>query len=167
MPGWLSNGMTTIVPITVNGTTSVFPQGTYTNLSSATALIPVDTEAATGQSPQSVAATPFQIASAAAALINNTATSTVHTGTLNTTSGMMVTEALTTAAGSDYTFQIVNSLIVGATTAAPQVQMHSGTNTAGGIAVKSITNAAGTTTAVFTNNGSAAWNGTMLITFHT
>lgn len=166
MAGWLSNGLPTVVAITQNGTASVAPLGSYTNLSSKSALIDVDTGLATGQSPQTVAVSPFQIASAAAALIQNTATSTVHTATLNTVSGLMYTEALTTAAGSDYTFQIVNSLIVGATTAAPQVQMHFGTCTAGDVAVKSITNAAGTCTAVFTNTGTAAWNGTQIITFH-
>lgn len=165
MPGLLTNGYPAINAISNNGT-AVSPVP-YTNLSAKSAQIAVDTELSSGSSPQSVAATPFQIASAAAALINNTATSTVHTATLNTTSGMMVTEALTTAAGATYTFQIVNSLIVGASTALPQVQMKDGTNTAGAAQVTNITNAAGTCTVVFTNTGTAAWNGTKLITFHT
>ncbi len=164
MPGLYSNGMPQIGPLQNAGT--VASPVPYTNLSSAKGLIPVDTEVSSGASPQSVCATPFQVASAAAALIQNTATSTVHTATLNTTSGLMLTEALTTAAGSDYTFQIVNSLIVSSATPLPQVQMHDGTNTAGDVAVKNITNAAGTCTAVFTNTGTAAWNGTKIITFH-
>lgn len=176
MPGWLTNGLPIIEAPTQNGVATGTPPGTagsyggdnsgaYSNLSAANARLPVDTESASGMTPQSVAATPFQIAAAACALINNTATSTVHTATLNTTSGMMVTEALTTAAGADYTFQLVNSLIT-TLVAAPQVQMHDGTNTAGAVAVKSITNATGTCTAVFTNTGTAAWNGTKLISFH-
>lgn len=166
MPGLLTNGYPTIGAVSNNGTAAVPPLGTYTNLSAGLALIPVDTEATGGQSQQSVAASPFQIAAAACALINNTVTSTVHTGTLNTTSGMMVTEALTTAAGSDYTFQLVNSLIT-ATGAIPQVQIHDGTNTAGAARIASITNATGTSTVVITNSGTAAWNGTKLISFHT
>lgn len=164
MAGWLTPGATPVAALTQNGTLAAIPP--LTNLSSKSALIPVDTEIARGQAPQSVAASPFQIACAALGLIQNTATSTVHTATLNTASGLMLTEALTTAAGADYTFQIVNSLIVGATTAPPQVQMKFGTTTAGDIGVKSITNAAGTCTAVFTNTGTAAWNGTMIIGFH-
>ena len=165
MAGWLSDGMPTIGAISNNGTAQTPPLGVYTNLSPTAALIPVDTEQARGASPQSVAASPFQIACAAMALIQNTTTSTVHTGTLNTKSGLMYTEALTTAAGADYTFQIVNSGVA-ADSDIPQVQMHSGTNTQGDIAVKSITNASGTCTAVFTNTGTAAWNGTMILGFH-
>lgn len=164
MPGWLSNGMTTIVPVTVNSTASVFPQGTYTNLSARSALIPADTEASTGQSPQSVAATPFQIAACAMALIQNTATSTVHAATLNTVSGLLYTEALTTAAGSDYTFTHTNSLF--AATSTPQVQVHSGTNSAGDFQVKSVTAASGSAVYVITNSGTAAWNGTICLGFH-
>lgn len=164
MPGWITNGFQAIQALIQNGVTA--SPAPYTNLSAGGALIPVDTEIASGQQPQTVNASPFDIAACACALINNTATSTVHTATLNTTSGMMVTEALTTAAGADYTFQIVNSLIVSSATPAPQVQMHDGTNTAGAVAVKSITNATGTCTAVFTNTGTAAWNGTKLISFH-
>lgn len=178
MAGWLTNGMPPVQAVTQNGVASGIPPGqaasallqtdagVYTNLSGAVATIPVDTNLPSGVSPQSVAASVFQVASEAAALINNTATSTVHTATLNTTSGMMVTEALTTAAGATYTFQLVNSLIVSSSTPAPQVQMHDGTNTAGSAAVTSITNAAGTATVVFTNTGTAAWNGTKLIAFH-
>lgn len=164
MPGLLTNGYPQINAIQ-NAGTVVVPTP-YTNLSASKALIPVDTESSGGSSPQSVAATPFMIASAAAALIQNTATSTVHTATLNTTSGLMYTEALTTAAGSTYTFQIVNSLIASSSTDIPQVQIHDGTNTAGAAQVTNITNAAGTCTAVFTNTGTAAWNGTKIITFH-
>lgn len=165
MTGIYTPGLPLIGAISNNGTAQVAPQGQYTNLTES-ALIPVDSNIAAGGGPESVAATPFQLAAIAGALITNTATSTVHTATLNTVQGQMVTESLTTAAGADYTFQLVNSLIT-ATGAIPQVQMHSGTNTQGGIAIKSITNATGTATCVFTNTGTAAYNGTMLIQFHT
>lgn len=166
MAGWLTNGLPAIGAISNNGTAQVPPLGQYTNVAMSASTIPLDTNLASGAGPETVSATAFQIVAAAGALITNTATSTVHTATLNTTMGQMVTEALTTAAGADYTFQLVNSLIT-ATGAIPQVQMHSGTNTAGGIVVKSITNATGTATCVFTNTGTAAYNGTMLIQFHT
>lgn len=159
-------GFPPVGPISTNGTAQVPPLGEYSNLAIANATIPVDTNLANGSGPETVLASVFQIAAAAGALIQNTVTSTVHTGTLNTNSGLMLTEALTTAAGADYTFQLVNSLITAAG-AIPQVQIHDGTNTAGGANVKSITNATGTATCVFTNTGTAAWNGTKVITFHT
>lgn len=161
--GWLTNGVQLVQARIQQGVT--FAPVPITLVGSKN-LIPIDTEAASGAQPQQAAATAFQVASAAAALIQNTATSTTHTATLNTTSGLMLTEALTTAAGATYTFQIVNSLIVGTTTPIPQVQLHDGTNTAGAAEVTSITNAAGTSTVVFTNTGTAAWNGTKIIAFH-
>jgi hypothetical protein len=176
MAGWLTstlppvgptvqNGATVVAnPISVNGTLSGGEALSVSNLSGTGMLVPLDTYQASGQPAQSVAASAFQIASLAASLIQNTATSTVHTATLNTTSGLMLTESLSTAAGATYTFQLVNSLIT-ATSNVPQVQMRDGTNTAGAASVTSITNAAGTATVVFTNTGTAAWNGTKIITF--
>jgi hypothetical protein len=165
MAGWISNGVQQVQALVQNGVTAA--PVPLTNLGEYAPLISVDVDLPAGQQPQTVSASPFQVASAAAALINNTATSTVHTATLNTTSGMMVTEALTTAAGASYTFQLVNSLIVSASTEAPEIQVHDGTNTAGVAQVNSITNAAGTCTVVIENVGTAAFNGTKLITFHT
>ena len=109
MPGWLSNGVQQVQARVQNGTTAT--PVPYTNLDVYGDLISMDTETSGGQQPQTVSVSPFQIACAAMALIQNTATSTVHTATLNTTSGLMYTESLSTAAGSAYTFQIVNSLI--------------------------------------------------------
>jgi len=160
--GWLTNGVQKVQAAVQNGTTT---DPVPLTLLPSTALFSGDTETSAGQQPQTVAASSFDIASAAAALIQNTATSTVHTATLNTTSGLMLTEALTTAAGSDYTFQLVNSLIT-ATSRIPMVQFKDGTNTAGSARLKSIANATGTATLVFTNTGTAAWNGTKIITFH-
>lgn len=165
MAGWLANGMPTIGAITNNGIAAVAPQGTYTNLVSTTPLIPVDVVTAAGQAPQTVAASPFDIAAVAISLIKNSGSSTVHTATQNVPAGCVETESLSTAAGADYTFQWVNSLIT-ATSAIPKVAVHSGTNAVGAIAVKSITNATGTTTVVLTNTGTVALAGTLVLGFH-
>lgn len=162
--GWLNNGVVRVQPRIQNGVT-VAPVP-ITNVGGRTPAISLDTDSSSGQQPQTAAASPFQVASLAASLIQNTATSTVHTATLNTTSGLMLTEALTTASGATYTFQIVNSLFT-TTGALPEVQMHDGTNTAGGTEVSSVAIlTTGTATAIFTNTGSAAWNGTKVLTFH-
>lgn len=162
--GWLTNGLQQ-VQAPVQNTTTLSP--VPLTLMTSGVLFAGDTEVAAGAQPQTVAASAFDIAAIAAGMINNTATSTVHTATLNTTSGMMVTEALTTAAGADYTFQLVNSLIVSSATAIPRLQARNGTNTAGVMRLKSIVNAAGTSTVVITNVGTAALNGTILLAFHT
>ncbi len=163
--GWQTNGVQLVQPLVVNGVTLAPAPLT---LAGSKMTIAMDTEQASGQQPQQAAVTPFQIASAASALVQNTATSTVHTATLNTTSGLMLTEALTTAAGANYTFQLVNSLIT-KTGPVPQVQMHDGTNTAGSAVLTSIDTitTTGTCTVVFQNTGTAAWNGTKILAFHT
>lgn len=166
MAGWLSNGAPTIGAITNNGTAAVAPLGTYTNLGATTATVSTDTNQVSGTPPETVAATPFDFACVAIALIKNAGSSTAHTVTQNVLSGCVETEALTTAAGADYTFQWVNSLIT-ATSPPPHVQIHSGSNTVTSpLIVKSITNTSGTCTAVFTNAGTAALNGTMVLGFH-
>lgn len=166
MPGWVTNGMPVIEAPLLN-TTTIDPAvgGIYTNIGSA-ALIPVDTGLASGQGPQSVAATAFQIAAIAGAFITNTATSTVAAATLNTTSGRIITEALTTAINADYTFTLTNSLLT-TSTAAPQIVVKNGTNSAGAFKVKSVVNGSGTCVIVITNVGIAAFNGTINIMFHT
>ena len=164
MAGNSTNGVPQVQALTQNGVLTV--PVPLTNLPSNSALVACDVPQAGGAQPITVAASKFQIASAAVALIANQQTSTTHAATSNTTSGSVITEALTTAAGADYTFTLTNSLLV-AGAPAPQVEMHDGTNTAGAVVVKSITNAVGSTVIVFTNSGTAAWNGTKLITFHT
>lgn len=177
MPGWLSNGLPTVGPITINGvaqtvtpmnfngtTVSGGPAPVYTLLS-ASALVSADTEQSAGTQPQTVAATAFQIAAHAASLRVNTATSTVGAATLNTKSGSVVTEALTTAAGSTYSFVLTNSLFT-ATGPVPQVHVTDGTNTTAGLQLTSITMGSGTATIVLTNGGTAALNGTLVLSFH-
>lgn len=163
MPGYSTNGLPPVGPPTQNGVAQTAPAGIYSHVG-ARALLAMDTETVAGATPQSVAVAAMQIAMAAMELIANQATSTVHAATLNTTAGFITTEALTTAAGATYTFTITNSLLV-AGAAAPLVDIRNGTNTTPGMVVTSITNAVGSTVIVFTNNGSAALNGTMLIGF--
>jgi hypothetical protein len=160
----LNNGVVRVQPRIQNGTT-VSPVPT-TNVPARSGAVSLDVNASAGQSPETAAVSPFQIASCISAMIENNATSTVHTATLNTTLGRMLTESLTTASGATYTFQIVNSLFT-TTGTLPEVQIHDGTNTAGGAEVTSVAIlTSGTATAVFTNTGTAAWNGTKVITFH-
>lgn len=146
------------------GTPAVAPNGIYTDVL-ANSLLGVDTQLAGGQAPQTVAATAFQVATAAIFVAGNSATSTVHAATLNTDSGLITTESLSTAAGSTYTFTLTNSLIT-ATSPQPMVSIHNGTNTGGFMTLTSVTNAAGSTTFVWTNTGTTALNGTVVIAFH-
>ena len=154
--------MPLVSPLVTN-TTTVAPVP-LTNLP-AVSLLAVDTELASGGTPQTVAATAFQVACSAMELIANQQTSTVHAATSNTVAGMITTEALTTAAGATYTFTLTNSLLV-AGAAAPQVQVKSGTNTQGGYQVTSVVNATGSTVISILNTGTTAFNGTILIGFH-
>jgi hypothetical protein len=171
MAGWLSNGVVNPGPATVNGVVQVAPAGTYPQLSSL-AEISADTEQLAGASPQTVAAFAAQIAMIACAMIHNTQTSTVHAATSNTFSGQVVTEALTTAAGAVYTFTLTNSLIAATTNLATPAyanivfDIRSGTNTVPGMVPTSATAGAGSTVLTFTNNGTAALNGTMVIGWH-
>lgn len=164
MAGELTNGLPLISAPLLNTVTQTVPNGLYSNLS-AQALIPVDTQLASGAQPQTVAATAFQVAALAGALINNTVTSTAGAATKNTTTGLIYTEALTTASGADYVMTLTNSLLT-TTTPAPQIGVRSGTNTAGAFAVKSVVNGSGSSVITITNVGTAAFNGTLNIMFH-
>ena len=93
----------------------------------------------------------------------NTVTSTVNAGTLNTLTGRIVTEALTTAVGVNYTMTLTNSTIVAASVL--QVGVMSLTNTIPGLSVFSVVPAAGSAVILIRNGGAAALNGTILITF--
>jgi hypothetical protein len=164
MPGWITNGLPPVGAAIQNGVTQVAPAGQYAQVDSH-GLLPLDTELASGATPQTVSVPAFLIASIASALITNTATSTVHATTQNTLSGRSVTEALTTAAGSTYTYTLTNSNVTAA--GAPVlVDIRSGTNTTPGMVPTSVTNAAGSVVFVFTNTGTAAINGTMIISWH-
>lgn len=177
MTGWLTNGLQPVAAVVNNGVPtavdSVIQNGTvismgaappYTQLGAA-ALLPADTGSAGGQQPQSVAATAFQVAAHTAGLIANQGTSTAGAVSLSRVSGLITTEALTTAPGANYSFVLTNTLI-SAALPTTQVQMLDGTNTAGTMQINSITDGTGTCTIVFENVGSVALNGTKLIAFH-
>lgn len=164
MAGWDTNGLPLVGPQTANGVAAVPPNGVVTQPTAA-GLVQSNMPSAGGSAPITVAVTNFQIAAIAAALITNTATSTVHAATLNTREGLITTEALTTAPAATYTFTLTNSqLIAGAP--APQIVIRDGTNTGGSMQLNSVTNATGSTVLVFQNVGTTALNGTMLIAFH-
>ncbi len=169
MPGWTTNGAPNPGPLTVNGVAQTPPAGTIPQLSSLSE-ISADTEVASGSPPQTVAAFACQIAMLACAMVKNTQTSTVHAATSNTISGQIVTEALTTAAGATYTMTLTNSLLAVAPAAGTYSQIlfdiRSGTNTKAGMVPSSYTVGSGTVDLVFTNTGTAALNGTMVIAWH-
>lgn len=126
-------------------------------------LAAFDTNTAAGGVPQSVAISSFQIVTLAAGMSINTATSTANAATLNTLTGRIVTEALTTAAGANYTMTLTNSTI--AATSVMQVGVTSLTNTIPGLSVFSVVPAAGSAVILIKNGGTLALNGTILITF--
>jgi hypothetical protein len=169
MAGWVTNGLPTPGPATVNGTALTAPAGTYPQLSALSEVV-ADTEQASGATPQTVAAYAAQIAMIACAMVKNTQTSTVHAATSNTISGQIVTEALTTAAAATYTMTLTNSLLAVAPAAGTFsgiiFDIRSGTNTKVGMQPTSYTVGSGTVDLVFTNNGTAALNGTMVIAWH-
>ena len=160
MAGWNTDGVPLVQPLIVNGVT-IAPASNYTHVIG-NARVDIDTQNANSL-PVTVAAPAFLIASLAAGFSINTATSTAAAATLNTRSGRVVTESLTTAVGATYTFVLTNSLLV-AGAAAPSVSFASLGNTAGTAQITSITNAVGSTTVVVTNIGTAAFNGTFVMT---
>lgn len=94
----------------------------------------------------------------------STATSTAAAATINEQSGMVTTEALTTAAGSTYTFTLTNSLI--AATSLVFATVGKGTATAGEPVVQFVTPAAGSAVILVRNVSAAtAVNGTITIGF--
>lgn len=182
MSGWLTNNVQKVGAPIQNGVTIQVPalinngvaqtggvQPTYAQLSSS-AAISADTLGTGGVQPTTVGALAAQIAMIACAMVKNTQTSTAGAATSNTFSGQIVTEALTTAAGATYTMTLTNSLIAAVSTAALFANIvfdiRSGTNTKVGMVPTSSTAAAGSTVLVFTNTGTAALNGTMVIGWH-
>lgn len=164
MVGMLSGIPAVSAPI-LNGVTQTGGSGLYTNVAARSALLPMDTGQAQGVAPETVAATAFQVAAVASELIANAATSTAGAATLSTTGGLITTEALTTAPGATYTFVLTNALLA-ATSPAILVGVYNKSNTGGQLAVSSVTNGAGISTIVFTNIGTTALNGTIMIAFH-
>lgn len=97
-------------------------------------------------------------------LTGKSATAVAGAATLNKESGVITTEALTTAAGANYTLTLTNSRILANDITVASVQ--NGTNTTGDPGILSITATAGTLVVrVRNHHASAALNGTLLISF--
>lgn len=93
-----------------------------------------------------------------------TAAATAGAATLNAKQGTITSEALTTAAGADYTLTLTNSNIYADSIIT--VSLDNGTNTTAPIYVRLVTPAAGSATIVVRNaHASSALNGTIKVNF--
>jgi len=93
-----------------------------------------------------------------------TATAVAGAATLNKSSGIVTTEALTTAAGADYTLTLTNSKIAAGDIVLATVQ--DGTDTAGTPAITTAASGTGSATIIVQNvHATAAFNGTLKIGF--
>lgn len=97
-------------------------------------------------------------------VLTGSATSTAGAATVNTQTGQVTTEALTTAAGATYSFVLTNALINAQSIVL--VSIGKGTATTGVPAVTTVTPASGSATIVVQNvAAAAALNGTITINF--
>jgi hypothetical protein len=93
-----------------------------------------------------------------------TASATAGAATLNSPSGVVTSESITTAAAATYTLTLTNSCI--AATDIVLVSQGNGTNTQGAPVIQSITPAAGSVVVVVKNvHASQALNGTLTFSF--
>jgi len=93
-----------------------------------------------------------------------TATATTGAATLNTASGIVTSESISTAAGANYTLTITNSAIAATDIVLASVQF--GTATTGTPEVTNVTPAAGSLVIIIKNtHASAAFNGTIKVAF--
>lgn len=129
-------------------------------------LVPVDTQLSNGVSPQTAAVSTSTIMAQATggAPGANAAAATAGAATLNTQKGKITSEALTTAAGADYTLTLTDSAITAASLILCSVA--NGTNTTEGLAVNRVQPGAGSAVIHIRNtHASAALNGTIVIGF--
>lgn len=95
---------------------------------------------------------------------SSTATATAGAATLSKMAGVVTSEALTTAAGADYTLTLTNTVVAAGDIVLASVD--NGTNTTVGLAVNRVTAGAGSATILIRNtHASAALNGTIKISF--
>lgn len=93
-----------------------------------------------------------------------TAAATAGAATLNNYSGVVTTEALTTAAGAVYTLTLTNARFKANDIV--NVTIGNGTNSAGAPTLQTVTPAAGSATIVIANRHAAnALNGTLTVMF--
>ena len=96
--------------------------------------------------------------------VTRTATATAGAATLNTPSGVVTSESLSTAASGVYTLTLTNSCI--AATDIILVQVGNGTNSTGTPGVAAVTPAAGSVVILISNDSTAAaFNGTVKVSF--
>lgn len=164
MAGWTTDGMGTVGPITVNGVVQTGNGGGLMPEIVSKALASMDTQSPGGAQPQTVAVQAAQIAMIACAMLQTIGTSTAHAVTMNRISGACITEVLTVAVGGFYTFTLTNSLITANTNLT--FDLRSVTNTVPGLVPFSSVCSAGSAVLVFQNQGAAALNGTMMLSFH-
>lgn len=174
--GLYTNGLPTVGAAKFNSVAAVTPNGVVTHISpndyqsnqqeTPIPLVPMDTNRSSGGAPQTVAVFPLGLAATYAESEANTTTSTAGNAVLNTLGALVTTESLSTAVGSTYTFTWTNSLITSAGHS-PFAAMYSKSDTSGSpMRLTSTTLSAGVATFVFTNVGTAALNGTMMIVLH-
>jgi len=97
-------------------------------------------------------------------LDRGTATSTAGAATINKQSGVITTEALTTAAAAAYAFTLTNSRI--ASTSIIVLTLMGGTNTTRGIELRAIPGSGSATLSLYNNNvAGTALNGTLIFGF--
>lgn len=169
--GFFTNGLPTVSPTQTNGTNATAPNGLYTAVDPRNGVVPMDTNLGGGTPPQSVGASSWLVGATLVSALSNTSTSTAHAMTLNTTDGLITTEALTTQPGATYTFTLTDSLLNAtsySTSAVPLIAVGNKTNNGGTLQVTSVSTnlTANTATIVLTNVGSTAVDGTILIAFH-
>jgi hypothetical protein len=114
----------------------------------------------------SITATADLVMSAGAeiTLDGGTATATTGAATLSKQSGVITSEALTTAAGAAYTLTLTNTLV--AATSKVFVSFDNGTNSQGTLALGTVTPGSGQVVIVIRNaHASQALNGTIKISF--
>lgn len=95
---------------------------------------------------------------------SGTATAAAGAVTLDKMAGVITSEALTTAAGADYTLTLTNNKVISASSVV-QVSLFNGTNTIGPIYPRLVTPAAGSVTIVIRNDSAAALNGTIKVSY--
>lgn len=101
-----------------------------------------------------------------AALESGAATATAGAATLATQTGAITSEAITTAAGANYTLTLTNSKITALSTVVASVAF--GTSTTGDPGILRVTPAAGSVVIIVRNHASAAaLNGTIVVSFIT
>jgi len=146
-----TTGAFTLTAIGASGTGVVLPQGAETRVrtdGTNVARISLDTRAAGGFVVQD----------------KGTVSATAGAATLSQQAGVVTSEALTTAAGADYTLTLTNTLV--AATSIVFVSLATGTNTIAPIYVSKVTPGSGSVVIVVRNgHASSALDGTIKISF--